>query len=94
MAPGRRVPLPVVEAFLASWEEGNESSGRIDFTVLGEPRVQNGWKVRWRGLRVPVIYDPCSRPKTDLRAAIRRAMLEHGIQDEIVFPAQKPPSCL
>ena len=90
MAPGLRVPLPVVEAFLASWEERDDRTARIDFTVLGEPRVQNGWKVRWRGLRVPVIYDPCSRRKTDLRAAIRTAMLEGGLPDDTAFPAGQP----
>ena len=46
------------------------------FTIFGEPVAQNGWSIRWRGLRVPIIFDPLARHKRALRQAIRDALTD------------------
>jgi Holliday junction resolvase RusA-like endonuclease len=65
-----------VENLMISWTNG--STGRVDFTILGEPRVQNGWRVRWRGVPFPRVYDPRAREKTLLRKEVKRALVEGG----------------
>ena len=42
----------------------------LGMEIMGEPLVQNGWKVRWRGLRFPIVYDPRKKEKAQVRAAI------------------------
>jgi Holliday junction resolvase RusA-like endonuclease len=54
-------------------------SKMVDFIVLGEPVAQNGWKIAWnRGRHRPYLYDPYSRQKKKLNAAIKAALLEFG----------------
>lgn len=72
-----------IENFLSSWAD-DDMKPRVDFTILGEPGVQNGWKIRWKGLRFPRIYDPRSRDKASLRIALREEMLEE------IFPPNTP----
>jgi hypothetical protein len=72
-----------IENFLSSWSD-DDMKPRVDFTILGEPGVQNGWKIRWKGLRFPRIYDPRSRDKASLRIALMEEMLEE------IFPPQHP----
>jgi hypothetical protein len=64
-----------IENFLSSWSANNQQP-RVDFTILGEPRVQNGWKARWKGLQYPRIYNPKAKDKASLRIVLREALLE------------------
>ena len=64
-----------VEDFVTVASDGGAPNG-ISFTIPGEPIAQNGWKVRFRGLPFPVIFDPHSKAKKTLRKAIKQAMQE------------------
>ena len=48
----------------------------VSFSVPGAPKCQNGWKVRWRGLRFPIIYDPKRQEKLHLKQQIRLAIAD------------------
>jgi hypothetical protein len=66
-----------LEYLVPSWTTTDtEDFARLDFCVEGEPKVQNGWKVAWKGLPFPRIYAPRAREKNALRAALKRAMAE------------------
>ena len=42
----------------------------VDFTIPGDPKTQNGWKVRTTRQGRPIVYDEKSREKKALRMAI------------------------
>ena len=76
-----------IEYFVPSWTtDETENHARLDFCLIGEPFTQNGWKVKWRGLPIPIIYDPRSREKTALRRALKRAMVEANVPGTTFFP--------
>ena len=49
----------------------------IHLTILGEPHAQNGWKIWLADCHQPVVYDPCSKGKRQLRKAIAKAIDQH-----------------
>jgi Holliday junction resolvase RusA-like endonuclease len=76
-----------IEHFLPIWAiETRTGNARIDFLVLGEPKVHNGWKVKRRGIPYPRIYDPRAREKKALRSALKRAMADAGMPHPPAFP--------
>ena len=76
-----------IEYFFPSWTtDETENFARLDFCLIGEPITQNGWKVKWRGLPFPIIYDPRAREKAALRRALGAAMAEVGITTPTFFP--------
>ena len=58
----------------------SEVAGRkaLDFTILGEPTVQNGWRLKYRGLLAPIMYDPLSKEKRKLRGKVTTVLAEVG----------------
>ena len=58
---------------------GVDSSGlrrSVDLTILGDPQVQNGWKVKTLPSRRPIIYDPKSREKAAIRRDLKKEIEE------------------
>jgi Holliday junction resolvase RusA-like endonuclease len=76
------MPFEIAD-FVASW---SGDSPRIDFVILGEPKAQNGFRVRARGLLIPRIYDPLASEKRHLRQEMTRVLVEHGFDHTPVFP--------
>ena len=62
---------------------GNNNYRSIEFAILGEPIAQNGWKIRWRGLRMPIMFDPLQRRKTIIKRLLTQALQE--LQEEAPF---------
>ena len=61
----------------------------IQFNLEGEPGVQNGWKLAWKGLPFPKIYDPESRNKRVLKNKLAAALLEYGVTSLPAIPSKK-----
>ena len=68
-----------VHDMILSWN--GSSTGKVDFEVAGEPLASNGPRIRFRNLRVPIIFDPLAREKRQLRNVLKLALSEVGVQD-------------
>ena len=53
---------------------GNQRS--VKFTLLGEPVAQNGWRLRFRGVAAPVMYNLLSRRKRQVKLLMQAAFLQ------------------
>ena len=60
--------------------DNNDGHKSIQFDIMGEAGVQNGWKLAWRGCSRPYIYDPNQKQKQMLQKAVKQAMKEFNIQ--------------
>ena len=65
---------------MVSWASPTDGQpgGRADLTIMGEPRAQQGWRVRWRNLPFPRIFDPLAREKGKVWRMLQGALEEFG----------------
>jgi Holliday junction resolvase RusA-like endonuclease len=56
----------------------------LSFEILAEPQAQEGPRLKWRGIRLPRLYDPSAKANKTWKRALKEALCELGINaDEV-----------
>lgn len=75
------MPIIVEDMMIMRRPTGDDTA--ISFSVGGDPPVQKRHKIAWKGIlggwkessrRIPIIYDPSSKEKKQLAAAVKAAL--------------------
>ena len=85
MTKWQRLAGPVQPNKTAPFKPVPGDVDEVRFIIMDEPEAQNGYKLRWKGVKIPFCYDPMARKKMALKKAIVRALYDDGITTVPLF---------